>query len=165
MGHAGRGGRFHRRDHESAPAFRGTPACPGMRQKLLGPWSQSAPGAIPLCGDWTSLAMAGRATLAPFTRSFQVAAWSGDTNRQQRPLRRPSFRVRRGWGERFRGPVPIPLGMPHRLPPAVRFEKLAAYWARRGDLARAAEARRAARLHRQTAALKREGNKSGGPPV
>jgi hypothetical protein len=49
--------------------------------------------------------------------------------------------------------------MPHRYTPAVRFEKLAAYWARRGDLARAALARRNARLQRQTAELEAEGNK------
>ena len=36
-----------------------------------------------------------------------------------------------------------------------RFEKLASYWAKRGDLPRAALARRTARLHRQTAQLKR----------
>jgi hypothetical protein len=39
---------------------------------------------------------------------------------------------------------------------AARFEKLAAYWAKRGDLPRAALARRTARLQRQTAQLERE---------
>ena len=36
---------------------------------------------------------------------------------------------------------------------AARFEKPAAYWAKRGDLGRAAQARRTARLERQTAQL------------
>jgi hypothetical protein len=39
---------------------------------------------------------------------------------------------------------------------AARFEKLASYWAKRGDLPRAALARRNVRLHRLTAQLERD---------
>jgi hypothetical protein len=55
---------------------------------------------------------------------------------------------------------------------AAQFWTLASYWAKRGDLARAALARRNARLHGQTADLEREtsevqtrGNKNAAPPV
>jgi hypothetical protein len=55
---------------------------------------------------------------------------------------------------------------------AAQFRTLASYWAKRGDLARAALARRNARLHGQTAQLEREtgegqtrGNKNAAPPV
>jgi hypothetical protein len=47
---------------------------------------------------------------------------------------------------------------------AARFEKLASYWVKRGDLARAAMARRTARLHRQTAELQRGSTETRSDP-
>jgi hypothetical protein len=46
-----------------------------------------------------------------------------------------------------------PAEFERRLTEAARFEKLALYWVKQGDLYRAALARRTARLQRQTAQL------------